>query len=115
MTEKTLTEWMDEGQTSSDPFQSTTGLQMKDGTTMSIQAGKYHYCSPRHNFTSYAEYSAFEIGFPSKKIDVLMEYIDGGEDTDPTSTVYGYVPKDVVEKAIEQCGGIEGFQAPPKT
>lgn len=59
---------------------------------------------------SYSTYSQFEIGFPTNAILQFMPYIDGDDDTNPTDTVYGYVPKEVVEEVIEQRGGVVGFR-----
>ncbi len=109
MAENHFTKWLDEGRKAGDHFQMTKTLVMKDGTRMSIQAGPTHYSSPRIKSDSYKNYQSFEMGFPSKKIDIFMEYIDGGKDTDPTETVYGYVPVKVIETAITQCGGVAGF------
>lgn len=74
-----------------------------DGSTLSVQAGEHNYCSPRHNR---GPYYSVEVGFPSRKFDELMPYIDGVADTDPTDTVYGYVPIEIVEKIVADCGGI---------
>jgi hypothetical protein len=73
-----------------------------DGFSMSVQASAFHYCSPRDNE---GPYTAVEIGYPSEKVDDFMEYIDGGEDDDPTSTVYGYVPLKIVAKTVDTHGG----------
>ncbi len=72
-----------------------------DGFKMSVQASAYHYCYPRN---SKGPWSAVEIGFPSERVEAFMPYIDGGED-DPTGTVYGYVPIDLVADAISDHGG----------
>jgi len=73
-----------------------------DGFTMSVQASHYTYCSPRYD--NEEEYSAFEVGFPSEKEDLLMEY---AEDPDrPTDTVYGWVPAEVLDRVIEKHGGV---------
>lgn len=74
-----------------------------DGTTLSVQTGQNLYCSPRED---YGPWTAVEVGFPSRGFAQLMPYIDGDEDTDPTQTVYGYVPIHIVEEVIESCGGI---------
>ncbi len=79
-------------------------LTLGDGTKLSIQASEYHYCSPRITLPSYEEYTSFEIGFPSRKIDELMRYAE--DDDNPTGTVYGYVPKEVIEALIESTGEV---------
>ena len=75
--------------------------QCADGFRMSVQASEGHYCSPRD---SIGPWRAVEIGYPSAKVDAFMPYIDGA-DSDPTDTVYGYVPIDVVVAAIADHGG----------
>lgn len=71
-----------------------------DGFTVSIQASNGHYCKPRNNDGGYTE---FELGYPSSPDDLIQEF---AEDPDaPCSTVYGYVPKAVVQALIEKHGG----------
>jgi hypothetical protein len=82
--------------------ETTPRIVCMDGTSLSVQAGDGTYCSPREN---YGPYYKVEVGFPSRRFEELMPYIDGA-DSDPTDTVYGYVPIEVVEDIIEQCGGI---------
>lgn len=75
-----------------------------DGFTMSVQASSSHYCSPRDNEGPYV---SVEIGFPSERVEEFMDYIDGNrDDTDPTDTVYGWVPVHVVVEVIDQHGGL---------
>lgn len=74
----------------------------KDGFTASIQASQTHYCTPR-TLTDY--YTEMEIGFPSQSDDLIMEY---AEDKDnPTGTVYGYVPVEVIAALIDKHGGFK--------
>lgn len=81
------------------------GMILADGTALSVQASRHHYCSPRYDNQDY--YSQVEIGFPSCKIEEIMEY---AEDPDrPLDTVYGYVPVDVLNKVIESRGGIKNI------
>jgi hypothetical protein len=76
-----------------------------DGTTMSVQVGSGLYCSPRD---SDGPWYAVEIGYPSRKIDGIMEWAESPES--PTDTVYGYVPLTVLARAIdEECGGFAGI------
>ena len=77
----------------------------KSGLTMSIQASEWHYCQPREN--SAFPYSRVEIGFPNQEVKELMQYAEDYEN--PTDTVYGYVPVEVVEEVIKQHGGIVGY------
>lgn len=81
-------------------------LILADGGVMSVQASEYHYCSPRTNLDSYAGYNSFEIGFPSKHYPELDQYQD--VDGDPTNSVYGCVPKEVIEELINRAGGVSG-------
>ena len=74
-----------------------------DGTTLSIQASDTHYCMPRDND---GPWCAVEVGFPSRKLDGLMEWAETPDA--PTETVYGYVPMAVLVKVIDECGGLVG-------
>lgn len=74
----------------------------KDGFKISIQASEYHYCSPRTNEATL--YDKVELGYPSEKEDLIMEYAE--DDNDPTEIVYGFVPVKIVDKMLEKHGGI---------
>lgn len=76
-------------------------IYCNDGTVLSVQAGESLYCVPR---TNEGPWSSVEIGFPSRAFPELEEYKDG--DDDQTDSVFGYVPVEIVENIIEQCGGI---------
>ena len=81
-----------------------------DGFSMSVQASRTHYCSPR---TNHAEaYTSVEVGFPSEAEQSLMPYIDYPDDS-PTGTVYGWVPTHIVTAVIELHGGIVSGELPP--
>jgi hypothetical protein len=74
-------------------------IHCKDGTTLSIQASRLHYCRPR---TDDGPYTKVEVGYPD--IDPppsWSEYADG----EYPSSVYGYVPIDLVREFIESHGG----------
>lgn len=77
-------------------------MRCKDGFEVSVQASSIHYCVPRSNNAH--PYKAFELGYPSEKDDLIMEYAEDPEN--PTGTVYAYVPVEVVEKLVEKHGGI---------
>ena len=79
-----------------------------DGFSMSVQAHDGAYCSPRSNNAK--KYKEVEVGFPSAEEPLLMEYCDGQE---PTDSVYGYVPVQVVTNVIAKHGGIVEGEAPP--
>lgn len=88
-------------------------IYCKDGFNVSIQASSGHYCNPRnenrmldYNFDDSNEiHTSFELGFPSEKEDLILEYAE--EQDNPTETVYGYVPLETVLKMIEKHGGID--------
>lgn len=79
-----------------------------DGFSMSVQGHWGSYSRPRDDFAD--RYSEVEVGFPSERVEELMPYIDGGEDADPTQSVYGYVPVEVVEKIIAAHGGLSSSE-----
>ncbi len=78
----------------------------KDGYEVSIQATEYTYCSPRLTFkpNETQTYTAVELGFPNISDDLLDEYAEDPDE--PTGTVYGYVPIELVVKLIEKHGGL---------
>jgi hypothetical protein len=92
------------GETDSDGYrQPTPKVHCMDGTTLSVQVGSGLYCIPRDNN---GPYTHVEVGFPSRGFTQLTEYIDGTDDADPCESVYGYVPIEIVEEIIEECGGM---------
>jgi len=82
-------------------------VRCADGFSMSVQASRFHYCSPRESHGGWYE---VEVGFPSAKVEAFMPYIDGS-DVDPTETVYGYVPLEIVAQAVIDHGGIKATAA----
>ena len=79
-------------------------MECADGFTFSVQGHWGAYSSPRDDFAEH--YSSVEVGFPSERVEDLMPYIDGA-DSNPTQTVYGYVPLHIVEKIIADHGGLK--------
>lgn len=79
-------------------------MECVDGFSVSVQGGKGNYCEPREDFAE--EYISVELGFPSEHEPLLDEYQEG-ERTDPTDTVYGWVPVELVEEIIEKHGGLK--------
>ena len=77
-------------------------LLCNDGFSISVQASKFHYCSPR--LDGIQDYEAVELGYPNHEDELINDY---AEDDDYTKTVYGYVPIEVVEKLIVKHGGIK--------
>lgn len=81
-----------------------------DGTRVSVQASRSHYCIPRDNA---GPWSHVEMGFPSKKPnDAVMAYVEDAEN--PTGTVYGWVPIETVAAWLDECGGITGTEGESK-
>ncbi len=78
-----------------------------DGFSMSVQADQFAYCSPRNDE---GPYKTVEIGFPSDREELLMEYAE--EEEDPTDTVYGYVPTHLVTLVLAKHGGIIEGEVP---
>ncbi len=80
-----------------------------DGFNMSVQAHNGAYCEPR--LDAQREYTLVEIGFPSWEEPLIMPWCE--DDRDPTHTVYGYVPVDVVTNVIVKHGGMVEGEVPP--
>ncbi len=80
----------------------------EDGFNMSVQASESHYSEPRNNRGPYSE---VEIGYPSHYDIHLIRYAE--EPTEPTDTVYGYVPAHVVQMVIDAHGGMVAGEVPP--
>ena len=79
-----------------------------DGFKMSVQAHDGAYCSPRMNGAD--RYEEVEVGFPSEREELIMQYAE--EPDVPTQTVYGYVPVQVVTNVIAKHGGIVDGEIP---
>lgn len=80
-------------------------IRCADGFSVSVQAMRSAYCLPRDD---YGPWVSFELGFPSAPDELIAEYAE--DPSDPTGTVYGYVPADVVEALIQRHGGISDTQ-----
>ena len=52
---------------------------------------------------AYCDDTSVEIGFPSEKEELLMEYAESPDS--PTRTVYSFVPHEVVHEVIMKHGG----------
>lgn len=72
------------------------------GLKLSVQASAFHYCIPRE---SEGPWAAVEIGFPTERIEALMQWMEDWGGTDPTEAVYGFVPVEVVAQVIASHGG----------
>lgn len=77
----------------------------QDGFQMSVQASRSHYCKPRETDPE-GNYTHWEVGFPSVVEPDLLKYSNGVDDEDPTDTVYGWVPTEVVDAIIAKHGGL---------
>jgi hypothetical protein len=76
-------------------------VECADGFRMSVQAHEGAYCSPRDDTGPYTE---VEVGFPSDREDLLMEYAE--TPSEPTNTVYCWVPRQIVLMVIAKHGGM---------
>ena len=84
-------------------------IKCADGFSMSVQANSSAYCHPRSD--NAASYDEVEVGFPNKPEPLLEGYADNP--ANPTETVYGWVPSQVVVDVIAKHGGIVTGQLPP--
>lgn len=73
-------------------------MVMNDGFRMSVQASKYHYCTPQK--TNAESYDTVEIAFSNRREELLEPYGD-------YSDVFGYVPVEVANEIIEKHGGLK--------
>ena len=76
---------------------------------MSVQAHDGAYCEPRKD--AQRKYTLVEIGFPSQEEALIMPWCE--DEGNPTETVYGYVPVDVVTNVIVKHGGMVEGEVPP--
>ena len=74
-----------------------------DGFVISIQASGSHYSTPRE-FNGWP-YWQFECGYPSTEEQMIMPFSE--DPGNPTSTVYGDVPVEIVCEMINKHGGIK--------
>lgn len=79
-----------------------------DGFSMSVQANAGAYCEPR--VTGAERYEAVEIGYPSEREPLLIEWAE--DPSEPTNTVYGWVPSERVSLVIAKHGGIVSGEVP---
>ena len=74
----------------------------KDGFNVSVDASKYHYCSPKD---SHGPWNKVEVKYPFKPYLPLRLYADDKKNL--TATVYRYVPLDIVCNMLNEHGGID--------
>lgn len=84
-----------------DGYRQVNRIRCADGLELSVQASVTHYCTPRNGI---GPWTAVEVGFPSARVEELLEYADNPDA--PTDTVYGYVPVEVVEAVVNSRGGV---------
>ena len=77
-------------------------IKCTDGFTISVQGSNGSYCDPREDLADH--YYEVECGFPNATPEYIMDYAENEDD--PTETVYGYVPVELVEKLIDLHGGV---------
>lgn len=77
-------------------------VKCADGYTVSMQAGKGLYSSPRHD-ADYYEY--VELGFPNKVDELIVPYAENPKR--PTKTVY-CVDIEIADYLFAEHGGIVG-------
>lgn len=77
--------------------------------SVSVQASRTSYSRPRANF---GPWTHVELGYPSvRPPEFIMRYAE--EPDNPTGTVYGQVPIELVAAWIESCGGMVPALANP--
>lgn len=79
-----------------------------DGFSVSVQASQTNYCEPRNDE---GPYTAVELGYPSRVEPKIMPWAE--DPSEPTSTVYGWVPADLVLEIINDHGGWKDGELPP--
>ncbi len=90
----------------SDEFRVIARTKLNDGETLSIQASSGHYCTPRDIVGPYID---LEVGFPSVSPNhSWRDYYEGDwENDNHKSSVYCYVPIELIAEFIEDHGGIK--------
>ena len=79
-----------------------------DGFTMSVQAGKTQYCTPRENDAE--SYTEVEVGFPNREEPMLTQYAE--DPSNLTGTGYAWVPRQTVVNVIAKHGGMLSGELP---
>ena len=79
-----------------------------DGFTMSVQASRDHFCSPRNDT---GPYDGVEVGYPNAWEDLLLPYTDNNTDRTPVvcgqaPTLYVNVPPSVISGIIHKHAGM---------
>lgn len=91
------------------PGYTAAWLTLKDGSRLSVQASRWHYCSPR---TDDGPWDEFEVG--TETFDQFPELVGRAETGSPVEGasvyVYPYVPAKIIGAIIARCGGVEDQQ-----
>ena len=78
----------------------------KNGVRLSVQASRFHYCSPRKDK---GPYSSVEVGFitgpDTSRIAAPESWIPYAEDGNTFSSIFAYIPVELVEEFIAANGG----------
>lgn len=86
-------------------FSQRPQIVCQDGFAVSVQATECHYTSPRRNFEDARMYDKMELGFPTMKESLILDYAEDPEN--PTETVYGFVPVEIINEVIAKHGGLK--------
>lgn len=78
-------------------------IECEDGFSLSVQASRFNYCTPRENLAD-GNYTSVEVGFPNAEEPELNAFIEGKGN--PCKAIYPYVPIEVIDKIIKKHGGI---------
>lgn len=84
-------------------------IKCKDGISLSVQASRYHYCTPRDNT---GPYTHVEVGFildENENQVIPPESWRNYSDGEFPNSVYGYVPLTLVVEFIIDHGGVDGW------
>lgn len=83
-------------------------LVCQNGFSMLVNGNKRAYCKPQSDV---GPWTHVEVSFPSSSVDLILPTVEvfdyGDDETDPTQTIYGNVPVEVVDQLIESHGGIK--------
>ena len=89
-------------------------IECKDGFRMSVIAGYGTYSDPRPGDiwgtkpdTYEGPYTAVEVGYPTERPEPWARWKEYADDRgDPTDTLYGFVPIELVRDLAERHGGL---------
>ena len=76
----------------------------KDGLVLSVQASRFHYCTPRQDR---GPHTAFEVRVLSDHDEELLAAYRSG-DVPGTSPLFAWVPAQVIDEVIRKHGGLQG-------